>query len=304
MHRAVRKAVIPAAGLGTRFLPVTKAVPKEMLPLVDRPAMEYVVEEAVQAGLRDILMVTGRSKRAIEDHFDRAPELEAELIEKGKSDLADEVRSSAELARVHFVRQGQALGLGHAVNMASDHVGDEPFVVMLGDDIMVDNARLLRGMLSAHEALGCSVIALKAFPPSEISSYGCVAFQDMEPLSGLLLGADERLVRITGVVEKPPADEAPSDLAIMGRYILTPEIFAALDRVTPGSGGEIQLTDAIALLLETQPVYGYVFSEGRYDVGKKIDYLRATVELAASRNDLGPEFRAFIGEWARREGLL
>ena len=303
MHQPVRKAVIPAAGLGTRFLPVTKAIPKEMLPLVDKPAIEYVVEEAVGAGLRDILVVSGRAKRAIEDHFDRAPELEAELAAKGRDDLVQQVRASAELARVHFVRQGQALGLGHAVSMAADHVGNEPFLVMLGDDIMVDDSRLLRGMLAAHQVLGCSVIALKAFPPAEISSYGCVAHEPIEVPAGLAMGAGERLVRLTGVVEKPPADQAPSDLAIMGRYILTPEIFDALDRVTPGSGGEIQLTDAIALLLETQPVYGWVFSEGRYDVGKKIDYLRATVEIAAGREDLGPEFRAYLVDWVRSQGL-
>lgn len=304
MHPPVRKAVIPAAGLGTRFLPVTKAIPKEMLPLVDRPAIEYVVEEAVDAGIRDILMVTGRSKRAIEDHFDRAPELESELTEKGKSDLAAQVRTSAELARVHFVRQGQALGLGHAVNMAADHVGNEAFLVMLGDDIMVDDSHLVRSMLRVHEALGCSVIALKSFPPSEISSYGCVSCEPADVPGGMVLGSGERLVRLTGVIEKPSADEAPSDLAIMGRYILTPEIFAALDRVRPGSGGEIQLTDAIALLLETQPVYGFVFSEGRYDVGKKIDYLRATVEMAAARDDLGPDFRAYLGEWVRAQGIV
>lgn len=304
MHPPVRKAVIPAAGLGTRFLPVTKAIPKEMLPLVDKPAIEYVVEEAVAAGLHDILVVSGRSKRAIEDHFDRAPELEAELAEKGKTDLVAQVRASAELAKVHFVRQGQALGLGHAVNMAVDHVGNESFLVMLGDDIMVDDSHLLRGMLAAHQALGCSVVALKAFPPAEISSYGCVAHEPVESPTGLTFGPDERLVRLTGVVEKPAPDQAPSDLAIMGRYILTPEIFAALDRVKPGSGGEIQLTDAIALLLESQPVYGYVFSQGRYDVGKKIDYLRATVEIAANREDLGPEFRAYLADYVRSQGLV
>lgn len=304
MHPPLRKAVIPAAGLGTRFLPVTKAIPKEMLPLVDKPAIEYVVEEAVGAGLHDILVVSGRSKRAIEDHFDRAPELEAELAEKGKTDLVAQVRASAELARVHFVRQGQALGLGHAVAVAEEHVGDEAFLVMLGDDIMVDDSRLLRSMISAHQALGSSVIALKAFSPEEISSYGCVAYEQVDVPSGVSLGEGEQLVRLTSVVEKPPADKAPSNLAIMGRYILTPEIFAALGRVKPGSGGEIQLTDAIALLIETQPVYGYVFSEGRYDVGKKIDYLRATVEIAANREDLGPEFRAYLVEYVRSQGLI
>ncbi|MDQ3145577.1 MAG: UTP--glucose-1-phosphate uridylyltransferase GalU [Actinomycetota bacterium] len=295
-HRAPRKAVIPAAGLGTRFLPVTKAQPKEMLPVVDRPAIQYVVEEAVAAGLHDVLVVTGRTKKAIEDHFDRAPELEHELAEGGKAEELAEVRALADLAHMHYVRQGEPLGLGHAVSVARDHVGDEPFVVMLGDDMMVDDARLLKGMVAASTRLGASVVALLSVAPEDISAYGCADTGGVAP-------DDEGLVPIRGVVEKPVAAEAPSNLAVVGRYVFSPAIFGALERTPPGKGGEIQLTDAIALLLAEEPVYGMVFSEGRYDIGKKIDYLRATVTLAAERDDLGPEFRAFLAEFVADRGM-
>jgi len=290
---AVTKAVIPAAGLGTRFLPVTKAQPKEMLPVVDKPAIQYVVEEAVAAGIDDILIITGRSKRAIEDHFDRQFELEYFLGQAGKKEALAEVVDIAELADIHYVRQGEPLGLGHAVSVARKHVGDNSFVVMLGDDIMVDDARLLSGMISTHAQYGRSVVALKEVPPDEISAYGCARPEHVGP----------DLVRILDLVEKPRPQDAPSNLAIMGRYVFTPEIFEKIDKVEPGVGGEIQLTDAIALLLQDQAVYGQVFTNGRYDTGKKIDYLRATVELAARREDLGPEFRAFLAEFVRSEGL-
>lgn len=293
MKAAVTKAVIPAAGLGTRFLPVTKAQPKEMLPVVDKPAIQYVVEEAVAAGIDDILIITGRSKRAIEDHFDRQFELEYFLGQAGKKEALAEVVDIAELADIHYVRQGEPLGLGHAVSVARKHVGDNSFVVMLGDDIMVDDARLLSGMISTHAQYGRSVVALKEVPPDEISAYGCARPEHVGP----------DLVRILDLVEKPRPQDAPSNLAIMGRYVFTPEIFEKIDKVEPGVGGEIQLTDAIALLLQDQAVYGQVFTNGRYDTGKKIDYLRATVELAARREDLGPEFRAFLAEFVRSEGL-
>ncbi len=293
MKAAVTKAVIPAAGLGTRFLPVTKAQPKEMLPVVDKPAIQYVVEEAVAAGIDDILIITGRSKRAIEDHFDRQFELEYFLGQAGKKEALAEVVDIAELADIHYVRQGEPLGLGHAVSVARKHVGDNSFVVMLGDDIMVDDARLLSGMISTHAQYGRSVVALKEVPPDEISAYGCARPEHVGP----------DLVRILDLVEKPRSQDAPSNLAIMGRYVFTPEIFEKIDKVEPGVGGEIQLTDAIALLLQDQAVYGQVFTNGRYDTGKKIDYLRATVELAARREDLGPEFRAFLAEFVRSEGL-
>jgi len=294
-RRTVRKAVIPAAGLGTRFLPLTKAAPKEMLPLVDKPCIQYVVEEAVAAGIRDILIVTGRTKKTLEDHFDRAPELEASLEKAGKLAELEQVRAISELADIHYVRQGEAKGLGHAVSMARQHVGDEPFAVLLGDDLMAEGSPLLRQMIDASERTGASVVALKAFGPAEISSYGVV---DPDPEPG-----PDGLVRIRGLVEKPPADEAPSNLAIMGRYVLTPGIFDALDRITPGRGGELQLTDAIALLGRDEPVYGLTFTEGRYDTGNKLDWLRATVELACAREDLGPPFRAWLRDFVRTQGI-
>ncbi len=293
MKAAVTKAVIPAAGLGTRFLPVTKAQPKEMLPVVDKPAIQYVVEEAVAAGIDDILIITGRSKRAIEDHFDRQFELEYFLDEAGKKEALTEIVDIAELADIHYVRQGAPLGLGHAVSVARKHVGDNAFVVMLGDDIMVDEARLLSGMIDTHNQYGRSVVALKEVPDDEISTYGCARPERVS----------DELVRILDIVEKPRPEDAPSNLAVMGRYVFTPEIFEKLSQIEPGVGGEIQLTDAIALLLQEQAVYGQTFTDGRYDTGKKIDYLRATVELAARRDDLGPEFRAFLADFVRREGL-
>ena len=295
MADAVRKAVIPAAGLGTRFLPATKAQPKEMLPVVDKPAIQYVVEEAVRAGIDDILIITGRGKRSLEDHFDRSIELEVALEASGKHDQLNEVRGLADLADIHYVRQGEALGLGHAVSVTRKHVGDEPFIVMLGDDIMDDRSTVLADMIGVHERTGASVVAFKSFPPEEISSYGCA---DPEPTD------QDNLVRLRGIVEKPRPEDAPSDLAVMGRYLFTSEIFDAIDRTKPGVGGEIQLTDAIAILLAERPVYGWVFDEGRFDIGKKLDYLRATVELALDRADLGPEFAAFLGEVVRRRGIV
>ncbi|HEV7888739.1 MAG TPA: UTP--glucose-1-phosphate uridylyltransferase GalU [Acidimicrobiales bacterium] len=280
----VRKAVIPAAGLGTRFLPATKAQPKEMLPLVDKPAIQWVVEEAVRCGIRDILIITGRGKRSIEDHFDRTFELEHYLESGGKDDLLKEVREIAEMADIHYVRQGEPRGLGHAVSVARQHIGDEPFAVMLGDDIMSDESTVLHDMLQAHQRFGRSVVALKTVPKADISAYGCARAE----------AVDGAIVRIEEIVEKPAPEEAPSNLAVMGRYVFTPEIFEVLDRVQPGKGNEIQLTDAIGLLLDDQEVYGYCFEHGRYDIGNKLDYLKATVELALQREDLGPAFREFL----------
>jgi UTP--glucose-1-phosphate uridylyltransferase len=292
----VRKAVIPAAGLGTRFLPATKAQPKEMLPLVDKPAIQYVVEEAVRAGITDILIITGRGKRTLEDHFDRSFELEFYLAQAGREREQAEMRHIAELADIHYVRQAEPKGLGHAVGVARSHVGDEPFAVLLGDDLMAETSTVLADMVTASEKMNASVIALKPFPPEEISAYGCVAAETLED--------GGPLVRVTGLVEKPPADEAPSNLAIMGRYVLTPEIFDCIDRVEPGRGGEIQLTDAMSLLLERESLYGFTFTDGRYDTGNKLDWLRATVELALARDDLGPGFRKYLAELCRREGLV
>jgi len=289
----VRKAVIPAAGLGTRWLPATKAIPKEMLPVVDRPAIQYVVEEAVRAGITDILVISGRSKRPLEDHFDRDPELEAELAARGNEALLAEVRAIGDLARVHYIRQAEPLGLGHAVSLGHDHVGDEPFAVLLPDDLLHHRVPLLENMIAAHVSTDRSVIALMAVPPAEVSRYGCAR---SEPVG-------QNLVRIVGIVEKPAADQAPSNLAVIGRYVFTPAIFDALDRVQPGVGGEVQLTDAIALLLADEDVYGYTFTEGHFGTGNKLDYLRAIVELAAERDDLGPEFRAFLADFVRRTGI-
>jgi UTP--glucose-1-phosphate uridylyltransferase len=289
----VKKAVIPAAGLGTRFLPATKSQPKEMLPVVDKPSIQYVVEEAVAAGLTDILIITGRGKHTIEDHFDRNFELEHSLERSEKLDLLAEVQDINELADIHYIRQRDPLGLGHAVGVARKHVGHEPFAVILGDDIMVDDGELLRSMIDVHERENASVLALLEVAPQDISAYGCAECDDL----------GDGLRRVRGVVEKPRPEDAASNLAVIGRYVFTPGIFDALDRITPGVGGELQLTDAIAMLLADQTVYGYLFNEGRYDIGKKLDYLRATVEIAIDRDDLGPEFRAFLRELVRDNRL-
>jgi UTP--glucose-1-phosphate uridylyltransferase len=290
----VRKAVIPAAGLGTRFLPATKSQPKEMLPVIDKPTIQYVIEEAVRAGITDILIITGRGKRAIEDHFDRNFELEFYLEQGKKDDLLEQVQSVSEMADIHYIRQRDPLGLGHAISVARQHVGSEPFAVLLGDDIMVDDARLLRSMLGVYERYGRSVIAVMEVPREDISSYGCISPDDVE----------ENLVRVGAIVEKPRPEDAPSNLAVIGRYVFTPEIFEALDRITPGAGGELQLTDAIGLLLETQTVFGLTFDSGRYDIGRKIDFLRATVELALDRPDLGTEFKAFLADLVQRRKIV
>lgn len=294
MENKVRKAVIPAAGLGTRFLPATKSQPKEMLPVIDKPTIQYVVEEAVRAGITDILVITGRGKRAIEDHFDRNFELEFYLEQGKKHDLLKQVQAVSEMADIHYIRQRDPLGLGHAISVARQHVGSEPFAVMLGDDIMLDDARLLRSMLEVYERYGRSVVAVLEVPLEDISSYGSISAEAVE----------EDLVRIRSIVEKPKPEEAPSNLAVIGRYVFTPEIFEALDRIQPGAGGELQLTDAIGLLLETQSVFGKTFESGRYDIGKKIDFLRATVEVALDRADVGDEFKAFLAELVQRRKLI
>jgi UTP--glucose-1-phosphate uridylyltransferase len=280
----ITKAVIPAAGLGTRFLPATKAQPKEMIPLVDKPAIQWVVEEALAAGLTDILIVTGRNKASIEDHFDRSVELEAALERSGKLEALADMRAISEMADLHFVRQGEAKGLGHAVACGRAHVGDEPFAVLLADDIMHPRSTVLSTMLARSVERSASVVALKAYPPEEVALYGAI-----DP------GEEEGdLVRILGLVEKPPVGQQPSDLAVMGRYVFTPSIFDALDRIEPGRGGELQLTDAMALLAADEPLYGYPFEDGRFDTGSKIDWLRATVALALERDDLGPPLRRFL----------
>ena len=287
---AVRKAVIPAAGLGTRFLPATKSQPKEMLPVVDRPGIQYVVEEAVRSGLDDILVITSRGKATLEDHFDRSLELEQHLERTGKTELLEEVRAIAEMANFHYVRQKEPLGFGHAVLLAKEHVGDEPFVVMVGDEIVPeprdDEPPLVERMNEIFETKGASVIAVQEVPTEDISGYGIV---DPDPQA-------DGSVKLKGMVEKPAADDAPSNLASRGRYLFTPQIFEAIERTSEGVGGEIQLTDAIRLLAEEQGVYAYVHPGPIYDVGKKLDYLKTTVELAFRRDDLGPAFRSWLTE--------
>jgi len=286
----VRTAVIPAAGLGTRFLPASKAIPKEMVPVVDKPTIQYIVEECVAAGIEDVLIIDSSGKSAIGDHFDRLAGLEAALEAKGKVEELALVRGLAELCEIHFIRQGEALGLGHAIGIAEKHVAGEPFAVLLGDDIQVDGGRLLSGMVRTHEQRGGSVIALLEVEPDQISSYGCI---DPIPVEG----GDGNLYGFERIVEKPDPEEAPSNLAVIGRYVFTPEIFDAIRETKPGVGGEIQITDAIGLLNQTQPVTGYSFSEGRYDCGKPLDYLKATVEIGCMREDLGPAFRTFLKEF-------
>ena len=288
-QRRPTKAVIPAAGLGTRFLPATKAVPKELLPVVDIPALEYVVAEAARVGLTDVLVITARGKEAIADHFDRAPELEAALEKKGDADRLAAVRRSSELASMHFVRQGNPRGLGHAILCADAFVGDEVFGVLLGDDLVDERDQLLRPMLDVQAEHGGCVVALMEVPRQSVSLYGCVAF---EPAEG------DDVVRVNDLVEKPSPDDAPSNLAIIGRYVLAPSIFDTLRDTPPGRGGEIQITDALRRQVrDGQPVHGVVFRGRRYDTGDRADYLKAIVRLACERPDIGPDFRRWLEDF-------
>ncbi|HET7746710.1 MAG TPA: UTP--glucose-1-phosphate uridylyltransferase GalU [Vicinamibacteria bacterium] len=283
----IRKAVFPAAGLGTRFLPATKAQPKEMLPLVDKPIIQYVIEEAVAAGLTNIIIVTGRGKNAIEDHFDVSYELEKLLQERGKTDLLEQVRAISGMINVSYVRQGEAMGLGHAVLVARELVGDEPFAVMLGDDIIDSAVPCMKQMVEVFEKYdGAPVVAVHRVPRAEISAYGVI---DGSPVDG-----GDRVFRVRDMVEKPKAADAPSDLAIIGRYILTPDVFEALDSIPRDAGGEIQLTNGIRAIAARRPVYGYRFEGVRHDAGNKLGFLKATVEFALKREDLGGPFREYL----------
>ena len=282
----LRKAVIPAAGMGTRFLPATKAVPKEMLPLVDKPLIQYAVEEVVAAGCTEIIIVTGRGKTPLEDHFDRAPELERQLEAKGKLDLLELARSMSQLAHISYTRQSEALGLGHAVFQAKNLVGDEPFCVILPDDIVDASVPCMQQMVQAFEQTQSTIIASEVVEGAAISAYGCL---DCTPNPN-----DPRLLEVHNLVEKPKPEEAPSQNAIIGRYILTPRIFDMIDALTPGAGGELQLTDAIKALLAYEKVYGFSYEGKRHDAGDKLGFLKATVELALKRDDLGPSFRAWL----------
>ncbi|GAA1789271.1 UTP--glucose-1-phosphate uridylyltransferase GalU [Pseudarthrobacter sulfonivorans] len=288
-RKAVTKAVFPAAGLGTRFLPATKAMPKEMLPVVDRPAIQYVVEEAVSSGLTDLLMITGRNKRALEDHFDREPGLERALQLKGDKDRLAEVEYASQLGPIHYVRQGEAKGLGHAVLCAKQHVGNEPFAVLLGDDLIDEAETLLTTMMEVQQETGGSVIALIEVEPAEISAYGCA---DVTAIEG------EDFVRVNSLVEKPAADVAPSNLAVIGRYVLHPSVFGVLENTAPGRGGEIQLTDALQTLAagegEGSGVYGVVFKGRRYDTGDKLSYLKAVITLASERVEFGEDLKTWL----------
>jgi UTP--glucose-1-phosphate uridylyltransferase len=289
----ITKAVIPAAGLGTRFLPATKAMPKEMLPVVDKPAIQYVVEEAVAAGLTDVLMITGRNKNALENHFDRVGELEATLERKGDTERLQKVNFATDLAEVHYVRQGAPLGLGHAVLRAKMHVGREPFAVLLGDDIIDDRDVLLSRMITEQVKRNASIVALLEVDPSVAHMYGVATVEQTD---------DPDVVRITGMVEKPAPGTAPSNLAIIGRYVLRPEVFDVLEHTPPGKGGEIQLTDALEKMAGapewTGGVFGVVFRGRRYDTGDRLDYIKAIVQLAVDRDDLGADLRPWLKDFA------
>ena len=296
MSTRVTKVVVPAAGMGTRFLPATKALPKEMLPVVDKPTIQYVIEEAVSAGLTDVLMITGRNKNALENHFDRAWELETTLLGKGEVAKLKDVTQSTGLAQIHFLRQGDALGLGHAVAKARAHVGNEAFALLLGDIITEPLGELLCQMLDVHEKHGGTVIALAEVKPDEVSAYGIAAVEATD---------ETGLVRIRSMVEKPAPKDAPSQLAIIGRYVLPPQIFDLLDETKPGKGNEIQLTDALTELAQDEsiagPVWGVIIDGEWYDTGDKLAYLQAVVTIAAGRDDLGADFRAWLREFVDKK---
>ncbi len=287
MTKKVTKAVFPAAGLGTRFLPATKASPKEMLPIVDKPMIQYAVEEAEACGIKEYIIVTGKSKRAIEDHFDYAFQLEESLKGKGKNDLLEEVQRLAR-HQLAYIRQGMPLGLGHAIHCAKPFVNDEPFAVILSDDIIDPDDKLLSEMIKISNKHQATVLALQKVPKKDIHRYGVIAGKEVK----------KNVFKITDMVEKPNAEDAPSDMAIIGRYILTPDIFKIIEKTGPGKGGEIQLTDALKILLKKKPVYGYLFEGKRYDGGDKLGYLKATVELALKNKGLKKQFSKYLTELA------
>lgn len=280
----VKKAIIPAAGLGTRFLPATKAMPKEMLPIVDKPTIQYIIEEAVAAGIEEILIITGRNKKPIEDHFDKAIELELNLEKGGKQDLLDIVNESTNMANIHYIRQKEPKGLGHAVSCAKAFVGNEPFAVMLGDDIVDSEVPCLKQLIEAYEEKNATILGVQEVKKENVNKYGIV--------KGLKVS--DRTYKVEDLVEKPKVEEAPSNVAILGRYIITPEIFNILENTKPGKGGEIQLTDALKTLISKEEMYAYVFEGRRHDVGDKLGFLQATVEYALKREDLKEEFKNYL----------
>jgi UTP--glucose-1-phosphate uridylyltransferase len=291
VKRRVRKAVIPAAGLGTRFLPASKAVPKEMLPIVDKPVIQYIVEGAVASGIEEVVLITASAKRAIEDHFDRSFELEYRLETAGKADLLEETRRPAEMARYVIVRQGAPLGNGHAVLLAKDVVGDEPFAMLWGDDLVVGDPPFVRQLISAHERTGGAVVGVIAVPPEDAVKYGVIEVAER---------LDDRLVRASRIVEKPPRDEVPSNLAAVAGYVLTPDIFGYLEQTSAGHGGEIWLADGVQKIAAQGNLYALEFEGRRYDAGNKLEFLQATVDLALDRDDLGPPFRAYLEQVLRQ----
>lgn len=289
--KRIKKAVIPAAGYGTRFLPATKATPKEMLPIVDKPTIQYIVEEAKKSGIEDILIISGHGKRAIEDHFDSAPALEAELLKKGKLDMLKMVQETADI-NIHYIRQRYMRGLGDAILCAKAFMGDEPFAVLLGDDVVYNPEKTaLKQLIDVYEATGGSVLGCQEVPDDKVSAYGIVAGSETD---------DKRLMRVSDMVEKPALEEAPSHMAVLGRYIIKPQIFSILENTAPGKGGEIQLTDALKVLAKEDAVYAYNFAGQRYDLGDKLGFLKATVEFALRREDLGASFRAYLKDIAGR----
>ncbi|MGL4374420.1 MAG: UTP--glucose-1-phosphate uridylyltransferase GalU [Turicibacter sp.] len=288
MRKPVKKAVIPAAGFGTRFLPATKAQPKEMLPIVDKPTIQYIIEEAVAAGIEEILIVTSSTKRPIEDHFDKSYELEDTLLKKGKLEMLEMVQEISNLAQIHYIRQKEAKGLGHAILCAKTFIKDEPFAVLLGDDVVVnDEYPATKQLVDAYEKNGCSIMGVQSVAKEDVSKYGIVKpSKSSKP--------DGRMVKLSGMVEKPKTEDAPSNLAVMGRYVLTPEIFEMLETQAPGAGDEIQLTDAIDRLMDRQAVYAYDFEGRRYDVGDKFGFIKATIDFALERKDLSEQVKNYI----------
>ncbi|NIK78184.1 UTP--glucose-1-phosphate uridylyltransferase [Paenibacillus castaneae] len=290
----VRKAIIPAAGLGTRFLPATKAMPKEMLPIVDKPTIQYIVEEAVESGIEDIIIVTGKGKRAIEDHFDNSFELEQSLFEKGKFELLNEVQKSSKMVDIHYIRQKEARGLGHAIWCARKFIGNEPFAVLLGDDIVQAEKPCLKQMIEQYDRYKSSVIGVQSVSEDEVSRYGIVDGKEIH----------DRLYSVNNLVEKPKKEEAPSSIAIMGRYILSPKIFDILHDQKPGAGGEIQLTDAIAELNRMEAVYAYDFEGTRYDVGEKLGFIKTQLEFALQRDDLREELLEYLKQLVQKDLMI
>lgn len=280
----VRKAVIPAAGLGTRFLPVTKAQPKEMLPIVDKPTLQYIIEEAIESGIEEILIITGRNKASIENHFDKSIELELELKKTGKDDLLEEVRKISDMVNIHYIRQKEPKGLGHAIYCAKSFIGNEPFAVLLGDDIVHNEKPCLKQMIECYDKYQTTILGVQEVAGEDVSKYGIVDGKQME----------NRIYTVKNLVEKPSREEAPSNIAILGRYIITPEIFGILEHTKPGKGGEIQLTDALKELAQNENIYAYIFQGKRYDVGNKLGFLEATVEFALRREDLRGEFLEYL----------